>query len=162
LASRKEYLDRFKKIRAKRIRKRAGKDLIFDEDAMIGHLANNAVPTMMQHCVIQVRKKMDGNEMEKYISSYNICASVFQKYGYMKKDSLVMTGKGTKNNNRHKTEKDAAKKGAKFRALTNRLWRKSIDRFKQDEVDRTPDEPPLKHMRQTKADRFRKIRQRRG
>jgi len=137
LAGRKEYLDRFKKIRAKRIRKRAGKDLIFDEDVMIGHLANRAVPTMMQHCVLQVRKKMDGNEKEKYISAYNICSWVFQEYGYMRKGSLKMTGKDQKNNTRHQRETDASSKKQKFNALTMRLWRNSIEEYKREQFNRT-------------------------
>jgi len=161
LASRQEYLNRFKKIRAERIRRRAGKDLIFDEDTMIGHLANDAVPTMMQHCVLQVRKKVEGNEHEKYISAYNICASVFQKYGYMKNESLVMTSKGTKNNNRHKKEKEAAGKKSKFLALTRRLWKKSIERYKEEEVRRTPNEPPQKHMRLKKAGQIGDLRKNR-
>lgn len=137
MASRKEYLDRFKKIRAKRIAKRAGKDLIFDEDAMVGHLAQDEVPACMQHCVLQVRKKMSGSDKEKYISSYNICAAVFQKHGYMKKNSLKLTAKGKTNNTRHMREKEAGKKRGQFITLTRRLWRTSIVQFMKDKSNRT-------------------------
>lgn len=125
-----EYLERFKKIRAKRVRSRAGKDLIFDEDRMIRALVDREVPTMMQHCILRVHPKMVGNDKERFLSAFNICAAVFQKNGYMRRRSFKMTGKGIKNNRRHQRETEAAGKRNRYIAIVNRLWRASMDRLR--------------------------------
>jgi len=137
MATRAEYLDRFRRIRHKRIIKRAGKALIFDEEAMIRALADKKVPTMMQHCVIRVKPKMSGKDKEQYLSAFNICAAVFQKNGYMRKNSFTMTSKGQKNNSRHQREKEAGAKRSKFNSMTNRLWKTSIDMYKKERKERS-------------------------
>ena len=135
--TRKEYLDRFKKIRQKRILKRAGgKDLIFDEERMIRAHVDREVPVMMQHCILKVYKKMRGGDKERYISAFNICAAVFQKNGYMKKKSFKMTGKGETNNDRHSTEKKASEKRGKYLRLTNRLWRVPMARLERERAEK--------------------------
>lgn len=131
--SRKEYLMRFARIREKRILKRiGGTPLIFDEMRMLEALVDREVPTMMQHCILRVVKKVPGTEKEKFISAFNICAAVFQKNGYMYSRSFKMTGKGSKNNMRHQREKEASLKRSRYMSLVSRLWRKSMEAIHDD------------------------------
>lgn len=128
MATKQQYLDRFKKLREKRIVRRAGgKGLIFDEDDMLGALVERKVPTMMQHCILRVYKKVHGTDKEKFISAFNICAAVFQNNGYMQSRSFTMTGKGVKNNRRHQREAEASSKRGSFNTLVNRLWRMPME-----------------------------------
>lgn len=124
--------DKARAQRAARIRRRAGKDLLFDEAEMLELLAANKVPTMMQHCVLKVSKKMDGTDKEKYISAFNICTACFQRNGYMRRGSMTKTGKGTKRNRMHQREKESGQKKNRFQALTRRLWGADIRDVKQE------------------------------
>lgn len=132
MATQKEYLDRFKKIREKRILRRAGKPLIFDEDRMVQALVDREVPTMMQHCILRVYPKVPGNDKERFLSAFNICAAVFQNHGYMRARSFTMTGKGTKNNGRHQREADASAKRNRYMAMVNRLWRVPMEALRDE------------------------------
>lgn len=139
MATRREYLDRFKQIRHKRVMKKAGKALLVDEDTMLGLIAERKVPTMVQHCVLKVKKKMDlkhANEKDAYLSAFNICIWVFREYGYMRRNGFTMTGKGVKRNRLHQREKEAAQKRSKYDRLTNRLWRAAIADYNEEKRNR--------------------------
>lgn len=145
------YVRRIARVRTKRIEKRVGKPMIFSEEAMLQLLMDRKVPTMVQHCILKVKDKVDGTPHEKFISAFNICGWVFQHYGYLSKSNtkMAMTGKGVKRNLRHQREtrmtadqkkkilkrggkipKDAnassASKAAAFKALVAKLWGPSI------------------------------------
>jgi hypothetical protein len=123
------FITRLQNIRERNILSRTkGKPLIFNENQLIDLMLQNKIPTCMQHCIIKVFPKMQGTEHEKFISAGNICAAVFQKYGYMKANSTVLTGRGLRNNTRHRLELDAGTKHAQYEALKNRLWRSFLDR----------------------------------
>jgi hypothetical protein len=136
--NRKEYLNRFKRLRLNRVLKVAGKPLIFDEDQMLQAIFDRKVPTCCQHCIIKVFKKMKAGQhprdKDAYLSAFNICAWVFKTYGYMykTKGSMKLTGKGQKNNRRHQRERDAGVKRGKYEQLTNKLWRASLQRIRDD------------------------------
>lgn len=123
------YLIRMQQIRERNVLSRTkGKPLIFNESQLIDLMLQNKIPTCMQHCIIKVFPKMQGTEHEKFISAGNICAAVFQKYGYMKAGVTILTGKGLRNNTRHRLELDAGTKHAQYEALKTRLWRAFLDR----------------------------------
>lgn len=132
--TRQEYLERFKKIRAWRLKKKAGgRRLIFDEDRMVQALLDREVPTMMQHCILRVYKKASGgSDRERFLSAFNICAAVFQKNGYMQGGSFTMTGKGMNNNRRHQREADASAKRTNFASMANRLWRVPMEALRDE------------------------------
>lgn len=123
------YIKRIQLIRERNVLSRTkGKPLIFNETQIIDLMLQNKIPTCMQHCCLKVFPKMAGSEHEKFISAINICGAVFQKYGYMRVGSTVLTGKGIRNNSRHRLELDAGSKRAVYEALKNRLWRGYLDR----------------------------------
>lgn len=123
------FIARIQNIRERNILSRTkGKPLIFSENELIDLMLQNKIPTCMQHCILKVFPKMEGTEHEKFISAGNICASVFQKYGYMKASSTVLTGKGLRNNYRHRLELDAGSKASAYKNLQDRLWRNFLDR----------------------------------
>jgi hypothetical protein len=123
------YIIRIQNIRERNILSRTkGKPLIFSENQIIDLMLQNKIPTQMQHCILKVFPKMQGTEHEKFVSASNICAAVFQRYGYMQPGSTVLTGKGMRNNTRHRLELDAGAKRSNYEALKNRLWRGYLDR----------------------------------
>ena len=81
------YIRRLAKARTRRIEKRVGKPMIFSEEAMLQLLIDRKVPTMVQHCILKVKKKVSGSDHEKFISAFNICGWVFQHYGYLRKSN---------------------------------------------------------------------------
>jgi hypothetical protein len=123
------YIKRIQDIRERNILSRTkGKPLIFNEGQIIDLMMQNLIPTCMQHCILKVFPKMSGSEHEKFISAVNICAAVFQKYGYMKPGVTILSGKGVRNNTRHRLEVDAGAKHASYDNLKIRLWRGYLDR----------------------------------
>lgn len=122
------YIDRLADLRAQRVRRRAGKALIHEEPEMLGLIGKNKVPTMIQHCVLKVIKKMPGSDKEKFLSAFNICSATFSKHGYTQRGSMSMTGKGVKRNRRHQREKEASVKKTRYNNLVDRLWKASIKR----------------------------------
>lgn len=122
------YLDRLAEIRAQRVRRRAGKALIHEEPQMLDLISANKVPTMIQHCILKVGKKMPGSEKEKFLSAFNICSATFSKYGFTNRGTMNMTGKGVKRNRRHQREKEASTKKTRYNNLVDRLWKSAIKR----------------------------------
>jgi hypothetical protein len=123
------YIKRIQDIRERNVLSRTkGKPLIFNENQIIDLLLKSGIPTCMQHCIIKVFPKMQGSRHEKFISAFNICAAVFQRYGYMQHGRTVLTGKGVRNNTRHRLELDAGVKRSNYEALKNELWRGYLDR----------------------------------
>jgi hypothetical protein len=123
------YIKRIQLIRERNVLSRTkGKPLIFNENQIIDLMLQNKIPTCMQHCCLKVFPKMAGTEHEKFISAINICAAVFQKYGYMRVGSTVLSGRGMRNNTRHRLELDAGTKHSQYEGLKSRLWRAFIDR----------------------------------
>lgn len=124
------YIKRIQAIRERNILSRTkGKALIFNEGQIIDLLVQNKIPTCMQHCCLKVMPKMVGSEHERFISSINICAAVFQKHGYMQSGRTTLTGKGMRNNTRHRLEVDAGRKAGTYRSIVERLWRGYMDRL---------------------------------
>ena len=123
------YIKRIQAIREKNVLSRTkGKPLLFRELQIIDLLIQNKIPTCMQHCCLKVMPKMMGSDHEKFISAINICAAVFQKHGYMQLGSTVLTGKGMRNNTRHRLEVDAGRKSGSYKSIVDRLWRAYMDR----------------------------------
>lgn len=122
------YVRRIAKARTRRIEKRVGKPMIFTEEAMLQLLRERKVPTMVQHCILKVTKKVKGSQHEKFVSAFNICGWVFQTYGYIRKSNTQMplTGKGVKRNRQHQREKESSKKFSEYNSLVRRLWGPSI------------------------------------
>lgn len=136
MAKEKVFYDRFAKIRKERIEKRVSRNLIYDEDEMLRMLMDRKVPTMIQHCILKVSKKVKGGGRAKYLSAFNICVSVFAKYGYIKNTKgkgIEQTGKGTKRNRLHQNETDAGTKNSAYQAITSNLWSSSIDKLREFE-----------------------------
>lgn len=128
----KNFWERMRRIRQKRIESRAGKALIHEEMEMLEFIDGNKVPTMIQHCVLKVMKKVGGDEKEQFISAFNICSATFSKHGYTRPASMGMTGAGIKRNRRHQREKEASAKKARYNGLVRKLWASSIKRMKED------------------------------
>lgn len=138
------YILRIQQIRDKNVRARAkGKDLTFTEVGMIDIMRQNKVPVCMKHCVIKVFLKVAGADQEKFLSAFNICGAVFKKNGYMGPNVsganpaqtqyvITLTGKGMRNNTRHRLEKEGGKKNSEYNALQSRLWQGYIDRRNRD------------------------------
>jgi hypothetical protein len=127
------YIKRIQVMRERNILSRTkGKPLIFRENQVIDLLMANKIPAQMQHCILKVFPKMQGSGHEKFISAVNICAAVFQKYGYMKPGVTTLTGKGLRNNMRHRLEVDAGRKKSQYDALKNGLWRGYLDRREKE------------------------------
>lgn len=122
------YLDRLAELRSQRVRRRAGKALIHEEPEMLGLIGANKVPTMIQHCVLKVMKKMPGNDKERFLSAFNICSATFSKYGFTRRGTMGMTGKGVKRNRRHQREKEASSKKTRYNNTVDRLWKSAIKR----------------------------------
>lgn len=136
MAEQRNHWERLKKRRNKKVVQRAGgKKMIHSEDEMLDHIRNKKVPTMMQHCVVKVYKKMKGNGRERFLAAYNICAAVFQNNGYLKSEQMSMTGKGLKNNRRHQRESEASRKKSKYKGMVSSLWEHSIKRLEKQEKD---------------------------
>ena len=152
------YHDRMAAIRHMRIRKRAGKPLIHEEDEMLGYIGDNKVPTMIQHCVLKVMKKMPGGDREKFLSAFNICSATFSKHGYTREGSMNMTGPGVKRNRRHQREKEASVKKTRYSNTVDRLWRAAIKRSKREV--REEKTPPNVHTRLNKIKAQRGARRR--
>lgn len=132
MVTRDEYLNRFRRAREKRVVKKAGKKLIWDEEKMIEALAEDMVPVQMQHCILRVHPKMSGKPKDRFLSAFNICGSVFQKYGYMRKNSFKLNAKGVKNERRHKRETEASSKRTRYLALVKKLWGASIRAYENE------------------------------
>lgn len=129
------YFKRLIDIRRRRIEKRAGKELIIPEEEMLDAIRRNKIPTMIQHCILKVNKKVGGNDKEKFLSACNICAATFAKHGYLKaRGSLQMTGKGIKRNRQHQREKEAGSKKGKYQGLVTRVWRAQMGRMDKEEA----------------------------
>jgi hypothetical protein len=126
------YLKRISDIRERNILSRAGKALIFRESEMIDLISQNKVPTQMQHCIIKVMPKMSGPEKEQFISAFNICGAVFQKHGYQKPRSTILTGKGLQNNLRHRREDGGGIKTSNYKSIEQRLWAAQVFRAEKD------------------------------
>jgi hypothetical protein len=135
------YVRRIAKARTRRIEKRVGKPMIYDEETMLYLLMNRKVPTMVQHCILKVKEKVKGSQHEKFISAFNICGWVFQTYGYMKKSqtSMDMTGKGIKRNRQHQREKEASAKNSKYQSLVRKLWGPSLAALKKEKPEDRPE-----------------------
>ena len=86
--------------------------------------------------------KVQGSEHEKFISSFNICGAVFQKYGYMKAGGTTLTGKGMRNNTRHRLEVESGAKNGSYRTIEGRLWSSYIDRRKRELSQQESAPPP--------------------
>jgi hypothetical protein len=157
------YIRRLARTRTARIEKRVGKPMIYSEEAMLQLLIDRKVPTMVQHCILKVKDKVQGSPHEKFISAFNICGWVFQHYGYLEKSNskMSMTGKGLKRNMQHQKEgkpikaksrtkaakakaakakkvpkknvKSAAQKAGEYKALVSQLWGPSIAGLKKDQ-----------------------------
>jgi hypothetical protein len=152
------YIRRLARTRTARIEKRVGKPMIYSEEAMLQLLIDRKVPTMVQHCILKVKEKVQGSPHEKFISAFNICGWVFQHYGYLEKSNskMSMTGKGLKRNMQHQKEgkpikaksrngkpvkaakkkkpvKSAAQKAGEYKALVSQLWGPSIAGLKKDQ-----------------------------
>lgn len=140
MANKKEFLTRMQRNRVKRHAGIVGRvgDLIFDENKMLEQILDRKVPTMMQHCVIKVMPKLEGTDRVAFIGAYNICSSVFMKYGYVRKNSVnfKMTAKGVANNRRHQREKEASRKKARWDSLVKRLWQNAMNEIKQQRKER--------------------------
>lgn len=95
---------------------------------MLALMGKGKVPTMVQHCVLKVMKKMPGSDKEKFLSAFNICSATFSKYGYTTSGSMNMTGKGVKRNRRHQREKEASIKKTRYNNVADRLWKAAIKR----------------------------------
>jgi hypothetical protein len=134
------FFRRMMALRQKRIERRAGKALIHDEEAILDFVSANKVPTMIQHCVLKVSKKVGGDGKEKFISAFNICSACFSKHGYTRAGTMGMTGKGLKRNRLHQREKEASSKKAKYNGLVTQLWANSI---KQLDKERASTKKPL-------------------
>ena len=105
-------------------------DLLYYVPEMLPFLTDHKrVPTQMQHCMLKVFPKMEGDPKQKYVAAFNICAAVFEKNGYQK-SGLRLTGKGFRNNRRHQREEEVGYKREKFGALTERLWKNTLKRNK--------------------------------
>lgn len=129
------YYQRLSALRKKRIEQRAGKALIITEEEMLEAIDKNKVPTMIQHCILKVSKKIGGNPKEAYLSAVNICGATFADYGYLRKrGSLSMTGKGVKRNRMHQREKEAPAKKARYLSMTQKNWRTALARMHEDQV----------------------------
>lgn len=130
------YIRRLARARTKRIEKRVGKPMIFTEEAMLQLLIDRKVPTMVQHCVLKVKEKVQGSPHEKFISAFNICGWVFQHYGYLRSSNTQMpiTGKGVKRNRQHQREKVAGKKQADFNNLVRKLWGPNMAGLKKEQT----------------------------
>lgn len=122
------YHARLAALRMARVRRRAGKELIHNEEDMLDLIARNKVPVMVQHCVLKVMPKVGGNDREKFLSAFNICSATFSKHGYTQRNSMAMTGAGVKRNRRHQREKEASTKKTRYNNLVDRLWRAAIKR----------------------------------
>lgn len=152
------YIRRLARTRTARIEKRVGKPMIYSEEAMLQLLIDRKVPTMVQHCILKVKEKVQGSPHEKFISAFNICGWVFQHYGYLEKSNskMSMTGKGLKRNMQHQKEgkpikaksrngkpvkaakkkkpvKSAEQKAGEYKALVSQLWGPSIAGLKKDQ-----------------------------
>jgi hypothetical protein len=128
------FFKRLRDLRQTRIEKRVGRALIVPEEEMLDYISSRKVPTMMQHCILKVNKKVDGTPTEKFISAFNICTACFRRYGYMR-SAMTMTGRGVKRNRRHQREKEASSKKSRYNSLVNKLWVSSLRRFRQDKKE---------------------------
>jgi len=138
MAKEKVFYDRYAKIRKERIEQRAKRNLIYDEDEMLKMMMDRPIPTMIQHCVLKVQKKVKGGPRAKFISAFNICVSVFAKYGYIKNKKGVgieITGKGEKRNRIHQNETAASDKSSKYKADVFNLWSGEMKRLKEFEKE---------------------------
>jgi hypothetical protein len=141
------YIKRMQAIREKNVLSRTkGKPLLFRETQIIDLLIQNKVPTCMQHCCLKVMPKMIGTDHERFISAINICAAVFQKHGYMQLGSTTLTGKGMRNNTRHRLEVDAGRKSSTYKGIVERLWRGYMDRRVKDRQKSENVAPPDKKV----------------
>lgn len=140
------------RLRQKRIESRAGKALIIEEEEMLSLIEGNKVPTMLQHCILKVMKKMGGSEREQFISAVNICSATFSKYGYTKLP-MRMTGKGIKRNRLHQREKEASGKKARYNGKVRKLWAASIKRMKEERSEEKKSKPKPVNMAARRASR---------
>jgi hypothetical protein len=139
----KNLIAREKQIRQQRIEARAGSRLIYTEDAMINLILLKRINTSMQHCVIKVMTKVQGGEKDKFLSAFNICGAVFEKYGYQKSGEMRLTSKGLRNNMRHRSEVDAGFKESRYDSLQERVWGASLRRAAEEKRNPPPkDSPP--------------------
>lgn len=139
-------------LRHKRILARAGKALIHEEGEILELIEANRVPTMIQHCILKVSKKLGGNEREAFISAVNICSATFSKYGYTNA-GMKMTGKGIKRNRRHQREKEASGKKGRYNGKVRKLWAASIKRMKEERSQQKKSKPKPVNMAKRRAAR---------
>lgn len=133
---------REKQIRQQRIEARAGSRLIYSEDAMVGLILLKRVNTSMQHCVLKVMQKTQGGDKDKFLSAFNICGAVFEKYGYQKSGEMRLTPKGLRNNMRHRSEVDAGFKESRYASLQERVWGAALRRAAEEKRNPPPKAPP--------------------
>lgn len=127
MSVRKNILDeRKKRAMQRRVQARAGSRLKYGQDEMLQLIKDDDVSIQMQHCILKVYPKGKGNRHEKYLAAFNICAANFENHGYHKAKTLKLTSKGIKNNRKHQRERNAGAKKAKFKTLTNTLWRNEL------------------------------------
>ena len=126
------YIKRIQDIRNRNILSRTkGKPLIFPENQMLDLIYQRKVPTQMQHAILKIMQKVQGTEHERFVSAFNIGGAVFIKHGYQRPASTSLTGKGMRNNTRHRLEHDAGWKKSRYDALVARLWRGYLERKEQ-------------------------------
>ncbi|MGL4400155.1 MAG: hypothetical protein ACRCXD_09830 [Luteolibacter sp.] len=108
---------------------------------MINLILLKRINTSMQHCVIKVMPKVQGGEKDKFLSAFNICGAVFEKYGYQKAGEMRLTPKGLRNNMRHRSEVDAGFKESRYDSMQERIWGAALRRAVEEKKTPPPKKP---------------------
>lgn len=142
--------------RDRKIERRVGKKLMWTERQIIEYIADKKIPTQMQHCILKVREKVPGTDMERFISAFNICGWVFTTYRYQQPNSMTLTSKGLRNNMLHRRELESGSKRARYKALEERLYGLMAQDLIKEREDKAKDEYDDWKQKQTSKRKLKK------